>query len=53
MPVYLAGPSADALARRRTAHVWTASLDVSDAVLGAFLAVLSEDEQERADRYAF
>lgn len=53
MPVYLAGPSADGLARRRTAHVWTASLDVSDAVLGAFLAVLSEDECKRADRFAF
>jgi 4'-phosphopantetheinyl transferase len=53
MSVYLAGPSSDALARKRTAHVWMASLDVSDAVLDDLFTVLSADERSRASRFVF
>jgi 4'-phosphopantetheinyl transferase len=34
-------------------HVWTASRDASDDVVGAMRAVLNDDERRRADRFAF
>lgn len=34
-------------------HVWSSSLDISDAYLDVFRRVLSEDELERANRFHF
>src|SRR4051812_41766383 len=34
-------------------HVWTASRDASDDMVGAMRSLLTDDERRRADRFAF